>query len=185
MRRRRVLRPMGNTPAYAGKTSPLPRRLPGMRKHPRLRGEDTATTSEYGLVKETPPLTRGRLSTGMASVPALRNTPAYAGKTRRLRRSPTTRWKHPRLRGEDPLRWAFLALCLETPPLTRGRQPLEEELLLVSGNTPAYAGKTPKRRSVKGHSKKHPRLRGEDLAIAKAIARHEETPPLTRGRLLS
>ena len=52
---------------------------------------------------------------------------------------------------------------METPPLTRGRP--------ASG------------RSSKDSSKKHPRLRGEDLQRIKRSFPGQETPPLTRGRL--
>ena len=74
----------------------------------------------------------------------------------------------------------------------------------LDGNTPAYAGKTSSAFSVRfpaaetppltrGRlsrnsigtevSRKHPRLRGEDLSRREVLVDSEETPPLTRGRL--
>ena len=71
--------------------------------------------------------------------------------------------KHPRLRGEDRKPPRIGTARKETPPLTRGRLPNGTARGFPAGNTPAYAGKTPKAR--------HP---DEKLP---------ETPPLTRGRL--
>ena len=50
----------------------------------------------------------------------------------------------------------------ETPPLTRGRLPLNANELAASGNTPAYAGKTGSGGFLVKLARKHPRLRGED-----------------------
>ena len=50
----------GNTPAYAGKTNECEQAPCNARKHPRLRGEDDPTSFARAIVKETPPLTRGR-----------------------------------------------------------------------------------------------------------------------------
>ena len=44
---------------------------------------------------------RGRLKKARAQVQRDRNTPAYAGKTRRYGRTLKDSWKHPRVCGED------------------------------------------------------------------------------------
>ena len=113
--------PVGNTPAYAGKTTTGTSFVFFIRKHPRLRGEDlpgpgteTAPAETPPLTRgrllqegimsggwETPPLTRGRLGVGCARDVRPGNTPAYAGKTS----SPVAR----------------KTVLMETPPLTRGR----------------------------------------------------------------
>ena len=113
-------------------------------------------------MKETPPLTRGRLLFGSTGRQRYRNTPAYAGKTGLRPKRPRRVWKHPRLRGED---WGWRGPSggrVETPPLTRGR-PRDK------GNQHADLWK-------------HPRLRGEDVSHVIAVTCGEETPPLTRGR---
>ena len=154
---------IGNTPAYAGKTG---RREDGRHdhgKHPRLRGEDLYSPSGVSPILETPPLTRGRRLSERHRQLAAGNTPAYAGKTSRSVSGITRPKKHPRLRGEDsPLRWrskgstetppltrgrlaensTIYVLPSETPPLTRGRQRVSRIGNALSGNTPAYAGKT-------------------------------------------
>ena len=53
----------------------------------------------------------------------------------------------------------------------------------MSGNTPAYAGKTCAGSLPRRASRKHPRLRGEDPSEVPTIFGAIETPPLTRGRL--
>ena len=73
--------PVGNTPAYAGKTFLARASATLEGKHPRLRGEDEKIPSEKADLTETPPLTRGR--------------PRHS-----VWRGPFSQ-KHPRLRGED------------------------------------------------------------------------------------
>ena len=116
------MRRQGNTPAYAGKTSPLRKRLTPCRKHPRLRGED--------FISDAPPVER------------VRNTPAYAGKTEAVAVRVAEFRKHPRLRGEDGSSRDFCRPYSETPPLTRGRPVWGAYESDLGGNTPAYAGKT-------------------------------------------
>ena len=133
-------------------------------KHPRLRGEDPRMPPRRPFPLETPPLTRGRLRDYFWQIPPNRNTPAYAGKTGKIRRRSGEWWKHPRLRGEDPWSTTTIGSSSETPPLTRGR---------------------PKSQLLRGSSRqKHPRLRGEDTETRTRLLAASETPPLTRGRLL-
>ena len=95
------LESVGNTPAYAGKTTTDRYLATGAEKHPRLRGEDSAPSAPIKITLETPPLTRGR--------------PLQAGTDIRP-------WgKHPRLRGEDSGGNKTAYRIRETPPLTRGR----------------------------------------------------------------
>ena len=92
--------------------------------------------------------------------------------------------KHPRLRGEDGFESCQPRHTKETPPLTRGRRGAVLGRVGCAGNTPAYAGKTTKTHRRGKRIWKHPRLRGEDVAICFLTSSVGETPPLTRGRLL-
>ena len=85
--------------------------LPGLRKHPRLRGEDSTPMTSSLSVMETPPLTRGRRREARGLGRRLGNTPAYAGKTGGEPPAAPRRRKHPRLRGEDtgPTKFASVA----------------------------------------------------------------------------
>ena len=90
--------------------------------------------------------------------------------------------KHPRLRGEDGFESCQPRHTKETPPLTRGRRGAVLGRVGCAGNTPAYAGKTTKTHRRGKRIWKHPRLRGEDVAICFLTSSVGETPPLTRGR---
>ena len=137
--------------------------VPAIRKkHPRLRGEDLQVFPFSIKSLETPPLTRGRRRLSRKREPAVK--------------------KHPRLRGEDGRREQVAHLVLETPPLTRGRRECASFPRVQLGNTPAYAGKTARKRKRSPDTWKHPRLRGEDLFSLPRRFFLQETPPLTRGR---
>ena len=73
--------PERNTPAYAGKTGEIQKRMRKSRKHPRVCGEDCQQNLPGPLPEETPPRMRGRLDTFRRRARRIRNTPAYAGKT--------------------------------------------------------------------------------------------------------
>ena len=156
------LLPLGNTPAYAGKT-PLPAASAAKcEKHPRLRGEDSLADLSGRLDGETPPLTRGRPDGVIAKL--------HAGQ------------KHPRLRGEDIAADEGVGQGVETPPLTRGRREWDRYDRFSTRNPPAYAGKTRPSRFRTSIGGKHPRLRGEDWWSTYKRRVAWETPPLTRGR---
>ena len=91
--------------------------------------------------------------------------------------------KHPRVRGEDGRLCRTAENESETPPRARGRHFLPAKSPAKSGNTPACAGKTSDFRQWCGSIKKHPRVRGEDLAEIGGTDTYKETPPRARGRL--
>ena len=68
------------TPAYAGKSSAKFRRWPGMRDHPRLRGEKPKPMPAPSARTGSPPLTRGKEVYPELEPEVTRITPAYAGK---------------------------------------------------------------------------------------------------------
>ena len=71
-----------NTPAYAGKTYRDQDGTVHRKKHPRVCGEDRVNTYYNAKAEETPPRMRGRLFPIQIQESRIRNTPAYAGKTR-------------------------------------------------------------------------------------------------------
>ena len=152
-----------NTPACAGKTLNHCRRLHGIGKHPRLRGEDQRHRSAPTEAQETPPLARGRLCYAKRRHQNVGNPPACAGKT---------------------LTFGTVSLTMqETPPLARGRPGITMAARSFSGNTPACAGKTSIFLPLNFLVRKHPRLRGEDTNYGAGDGSTTETPPLARGRL--
>ena len=131
-----------NTPAYAGKTSGVVyvRKKDG--KHPRVCGEDHDTAGRFSKNLETPPRMRGRPFRELVKRRLAGNTPAYAGKTVSVINQILRYWKHPRVCGEDSKMNDKEKAKWETPPRMRGR-PLHSSLkVTLTGNTPAYAGKT-------------------------------------------
>ena len=151
-----------NTPAYAGKTNTKTRMKLFGQKHPRVCGEDRLPDRSDREPAETPPRMRGRLTFFSAAFHALRNTPAYAGKTLYVVLDYISRGKHPRVCGED---WSHInARCTmpETPPRMRGRLDNITAVINRKGNTPAYAGKTDAKKLLDKLNEKHPRVCGED-----------------------
>ena len=78
----------------------------------------------------------------MTDFSIVRNTPAYAGKTRRQQAEKSRDEKHPRVCGEDLTAVSQPATIVETPPRMRGRPVERVENGFDHRNTPAYAGKT-------------------------------------------
>ncbi len=110
------------------------------------------------------------------------NTPAYAGKIRGVRARDGANREHPRIRGEDRLDWSDPSSSVGTPPHTRGRSIAPIAHADGHGNTPAYAGKMRCDHLVLDWPREHPRIRGEDIAVAVTLASFAGTPPHTRGR---
>ena len=111
-----------------------------------------------------------------------RNTPAYAGKTRRRQECRQKYRKHPRVCGEDSVTPTLSSASGETPPRMRGRLSGGEALFLADRNTPAYAGKTIRMDIHIPTNEKHPRVCGEDSSFASVLSTLLETPPRMRGR---
>ena len=172
----------GNTPACAGKTDVIGLRLNGLEKHPRLRGEDLRRGIRKHRAFETPPLARGRPLHVASAIGRSRNTPACAGKTRKVAGVNRRREKHPRLRGEDADIGGLLDIGKETPPLARGRHGEYAASASCGRNTPAFAGKTHGSLKSKKPRRKHPRLRGEDDPFGDRDAERRGNTPACAGK---
>ena len=134
------------------------------------------------LLEETPPLTRRKPLNEILTSLMLRNTSAYAEKTILTYSHIHYPQKHLRLRGENSQRVDNMDPSTETPPLTR-RKPLQ----LIRArtrvrNTSAYAEKTTFSLTCRAGSRKHLRLRGENIHCACEVREVRETPPLTRRK---
>ena len=70
-------------------------------------------------------------------------TPAYAGKSRSVSRTPTVVRDHPRVCGEKKLMALVLRAVLGSPPRMRGKVSVKEVKNAIKRITPAYAGKSP------------------------------------------
>ena len=136
----------------------------------------------HSPTEETPPRMRGRPCLNYAKRTNIGNTPAYAGKTPQVSRKASRGRKHPRVCGEDRRLTAGAWSGAETPPRMRGRLAAKLERDFFTGNTPAYAGKTPVVCDRTRTGRKHPRVCGEDFIDYAMYFSPGETPPRMRGR---
>ena len=151
------------TPAYAGNTQRLYRRLFYPRDHPRIRGEHYHWITDFRKCR--------------------RITPAYAGNTRTDAKERINLKDHPRIRGEHAGKSILVDESLGSPPHTRGTHFLKAENQVRDRITPAYAGNTTCKSCLCHHRRDHPRIRGEHKQILKSVRKHGGSPPHTRGTL--
>ena len=114
-------RPVGITPAYAGKSWPDCTALYQCRDHPRICREKRDTMAFYPCVVGSPPRMRGK-----AEPEGLRQlsggiTPAYAGKRGARRNGKSRPQDHPRVCGEKHDLLHVRTCELGSPPRVRGK----------------------------------------------------------------
>ncbi len=190
-----------NTPASAGRTPASGRSGHVAPEHPRVGGEDVASSVTPPPFPGTPPRRRGGRTHWGRRLRVRRNTPASAGRTQRDSESQENATEHPRVGGED----ASVAMTsrspaehprvggededmdLEdflndgTPPRRRGGRLLA---VLPEGddrNTPASAGRTRNGAAPRCTWPEHPRVGGEDAALHWTGSGTGGTPPRRRG----
>ena len=170
-------------PTGVGKTKGRTRRMPGKRKHPHGRGEDSSSSAARPIRTETPPRAWGRLRKPRGGGAAHRNTPTGVGKTGCMSNPDAAKEKHPHGRGEDSCCPPGVRFAPETPPRAWGRRKEFASAVFLPGNTPTGVGKTIHRLDRFCNIQKHPHGRGEDPQVLLAYHRHRETPPRAWGRL--
>ena len=89
---------------------------------------------------------------------------------------------HPRSRGENSAAFGWINGSLGSSPLTRGKHPFTLSCCWSCRLIPAHAGKTARSSSVPSSRTAHPRSRGENIALASALASSVGSSPLTRGK---
>ncbi len=111
-----------------------------------------------------------------------RITPAYAGKSSSACAEESELSDHPRLCGEKFGGWLKHARQVGSPPPMRGKGSeytgTRDDLRI----TPAYAGKSTPRQSIKHFKRDHPRLCGEKPAKTVQTAFLRGSPPPMRGK---
>ena len=128
---------------------------------------------------------RGKAASGFLSALVCRITPAYAGKRYRNARSGQYQRDHPRVCGEK----AFMAFCrncaVGSPPRMRGKVCFLGCISVLTGITPAYAGKRPCLTCPDWLSRDHPRVCGEKRSSLAHGRYRMGSPPRMRGKVLS
>ena len=170
-------------PAHAGKTWFEYRGDYGCAAHPRSRGENPERVPCAMPARGSSPLTRGKPSSPVLSLPRLGLIPAHAGKTQPLLARSSRAAAHPRSRGENSSVRGRLTPSSGSSPLTRGKHAdvyvISHQLRLI----PAHAGKTPRRRAPCRTRGAHPRSRGENAHTGHVRGHERGSSPLTRGKL--
>ena len=110
--------------------------------HPRLCGEKLHKTSIENLFKGSPPPMRGKGKNCRSGFPHTGITPAYAGKSLTHPHIRHSKRDHPRLCGEKDSEKFCCFRHRGSPPPMRGKAEIDKFYSLISGITPAYAGKS-------------------------------------------
>ena len=169
-------------PAHAGKTRRrrARRRLGGA--HPRSRGENAKNIKTVEIDGGSSPLTRGKPTGLMSSVPSQGLIPAHAGKTPPVIIQARDARAHPRSRGENLAATPFYVAHRGSSPLTRGKPRNRKAYNNVTGLIPAHAGKTAIQSAYKHSCAAHPRSRGENCRASWSTSSLRGSSPLTRGK---
>ena len=101
---RRLLSPLGITPACAGKRLTVKNKNSEEVDHPRVCGEKTRRLDAAGGMLGSPPRVRGKGTSRFPLTAARRITPACAGKSFYAMNTGTLNGDHPRVCGEKPTR---------------------------------------------------------------------------------
>ena len=112
---------IGITPAWAGKSKAEAGENACPEDHPRMGGEKTGAAWRWLMVTGSPPHGRGKVAQYVAYCWALRITPAWAGKSAQLQRSPPLTQDHPRMGGEKSWPCVAFAGVAGSPPHGRGK----------------------------------------------------------------
>ena len=131
----------GITPAYAGKRIVLPWIWIVLGDHPRVCGEKVAHPLYHTRKGGSPPRMRGKAEPEAAPRPALRITPAYAGKRQMVLVALDRSRDHPRVCGEKAQTAQQTETQKGSPPRMRGKAYQYAEYCIGCRITPAYAGK--------------------------------------------
>ena len=171
-----------NIPAYAGKTRAQPGRMAHTQEHPRVCGENSHTQTTALTSHGTSPRMRGKQGLIEQVQRALRNIPAYAGKTLSCRGRDQPQPEHPRVCGENPTYHYSSADGLGTSPRMRGKLFLTLLPIRNIRNIPAYAGKTHRDGTPMILEPEHPRVCGENLLTKRTKSCNNRNIPAYAGK---
>ena len=126
---------------------------------------------------------RGKAGPAAAPCPALRITPAYAGKSYRSAAQQRAGRDHPRVCGEKSYHFLERSVGQGSPPRMRGKAAAARAGLVAVGITPAYAGKSRSGRSGTASPRDHPRVCGEKIKPECPDPCISGSPPRMRGKV--
>ena len=145
-------------------------------------GEKISMEILVPYISGSPPHVRGKDAVKRHSARGFGITPAYAGKRYRNARSGQYQRDHPRVCGEK----AFMAFCrncaVGSPPRMRGKVCFLGCISVLTGITPAYAGKSYLIGTGLSDTKDHPRVCGEKTVLDLSRLVEQGSPPRMRGK---
>ena len=112
-----------------------------------------------------------------------RITPAWAGKSFFPQRMQVRVQDHPRMGGEKPAAEDTIDTMKGSPPHGRGKDFLRRLSTVLGRITPAWAGKSPGRRTPDGFPGDHPRVGGEKPSTTWRSRPFWGSPPHGRGKV--
>ena len=172
----------GITPARAGK-SIAARRSPGSsRDHPRACGEKAQTGWRQTGSTGSPPRVRGKEGEERKADFIKGITPARAGKRPLFFQLRPVTWDHPRACGEKDGRTVHDFERRGSPPRVRGKGIYRQFPFLAQRITPARAGKSYGRTTIRAEGWDHPRACGEKSFLVFPKSLSLGSPPRVRGK---
>ena len=129
--------------------------------HPRMGGEKSALRISSGGRPGSPPHGRGKAAHELRTLPRAGITPAWAGKSISVPSIQSGAGDHPRMGGEKAVFDIFSCQSRGSPPHGRGKVFLAGGFFVLTGITPAWAGKRRKKSEKHTVAKDHPRMGGE------------------------
>ena len=145
-------------------------------------GEKTLYSGIRLVVLGSPPRVRGKGEQTARPHYHMRITPACAGKRRLSAKTASRSRDHPRVCGEKRTRQAVWTQCGGSPPRVRGKVVLLLVGWLLSGITPACAGKSVWQRLRPEPARDHPRVCGEKVRPWSSRGLDRGSPPRVRGK---
>ena len=142
-------------------------------------------SARAAVVKDRPPLARGRRQPFLGLEVARRTSPARAGTTSRSKRCPSCTWDQPRSRGDDRSLHILCAARSGPAPLARERHAAGFADVAGDGTSPARAGTTEWHAGSARAWWDQPRSRGDDTDFGLQAYLHVGPAPLARGRQLT
>ena len=147
-----------------------------------VRVRKSSTTFRVAYHSGSPPRMRGKAAIPCKLVHGVGITPAYAGKRQTTHSRKAGYWDHPRVCGEKSLNSMATKYDLGSPPRMRGKVVWLCLGLVVTGITPAYAGKSVTAQQDFIIDRDHPRVCGEKSRPKASSLSTKGSPPRMRGK---
>ena len=174
--------PLGLIPAWAGKTSSIPRPTRTRGAHPRVGGENYELTVDGMIIPGSSPRGRGKPPRRVAPPTPGGLIPAWAGKTSPFRSARPPSRAHPRVGGENVSCRLTLYLRTGSSPRGRGKRLHIEPGSAPGRLIPAWAGKTGAEEGLGVADRAHPRVGGENPGFGGEVSEMRGSSPRGRGK---